>query len=30
MKKIVIGSDHGGYTLKEVIINHLKKKKYKV
>lgn len=30
MKKIVIGSDHGGYALKEAIINHLKKKKYEV
>lgn len=30
MKKIVIGSDHGGYALKGAIINHLKKKKYEV
>lgn len=28
--RIAIGSDHGGYALKEIIINHLKKKKYKV
>lgn len=30
MKKIVVGSDHGGYALKEIIINHLKKKKYEL
>jgi len=30
MKKIVIGSDHGGYALKGAILNHLKKKKYEV
>ena len=30
MKKIVIGSDHGGYALKGAIINHLEEKGYKV
>lgn len=30
MKKIAIGSDHGGYLLKEEIIKHLKEKGYEV
>ena len=30
MLKIAIGSDHGGYDQKEVIINHLKEKGYEV
>lgn len=30
MLKIAIGSDHGGYDQKEVIINHLKDKGYEV
>ena len=30
MTKILIASDHGGYNLKNVIINHLKKQSYDV
>lgn len=29
-KKIAIGSDHGGYKLKEILIRELKKKKYTI
>lgn len=30
MKKIVVGSDHGGYDYKEIIKNHLQEKGYEV
>ena len=30
MTKIIIASDHGGYNLKNIIINHLKEKNYYV
>ena len=29
-KKIIIGSDHGGYVLKEILIKHLKEASYEV